>query len=208
MRGVISPLMFGYLSQFLIVILVAPSPAMAQATSANDATLSAVDAPVFHVRFQDVRDGKVINEAADSVGMTLAPGRVVGAVTFDAPGPRPEKFPRFSTDNRAVKLAAAGSIRFADPGENSMLDFGLGDSITLEAWVAPAKLGDGQNMYVVGKGRTKNEGFASENQNYALRLAGDNGRACVSFLFRNAKNRLGQQEDFHRWTTTDGFKTD
>lgn len=208
MRGVISPLMFGYLSQFLIVILVAQLPAMAQATSANDATLSAVDAPVFHVRFQDVRDGKVINEAADSVGMTLAPGRVVGAVTFDAPGPRPEKFPRFSTDNRAVKLAAAGSIRFADPGENSMLDFGLGDSITLEAWVAPAKLGNGQNMYVVGKGRTKNEGFASENQNYALRLAGDNGRACVSFLFRNAKNRPGQQEDFHRWTTTDGFKTD
>ncbi|MBC8116589.1 MAG: hypothetical protein H7062_19525, partial [Candidatus Saccharimonas sp.] len=191
-----------------LAVLCGPSCLFAQATPANDGVLPANDAPVFHVRLEGVRDGKVQAEGSDSPKKSLAPGRVVGTVTFDSAGPRPEKFPRFTTDNRAAKFAAGGSIRFADPGENSPLDFDLGDSITLEAWVAPAKLGNGQNMYVVGKGRTKNEGVAAENQNYALRLAGDKGQACVSFLFRNARNRAGQQDDFHRWTTTDGFKVD
>ncbi len=208
MRGVTSPLAIGQSWLFLVVVLAAPMPVRAQATPANDGTLPATDAPVFLVRFEGVRDGNVPAEGSDPANRVLPPGRVVGAVTFDNAGPRPEKFPRFAPSNSAARFAAGGSIRFADPGENSPLDFGLGDSITLEAWVAPAKLGQGQNMYVVGKGRTKNEGFAAENQNYALRLAGDKGRAGVSFLFRNARNRPGQQEDFHRWTTTDGFKVD
>ena len=190
------------------LVVAGPTGLFAQATPANDGALPSIDVPVFHVRFEGVRDGKVLVEGGDSANKALAPGRVVGAVTFDSAGPRPEKFPRFETSNSAARFAAGGSIRFADPGENSPLDFGLGDSITLEAWVAPAKLDQGQNMYVVGKGRTKNEGVAAENQNYALRLAGNNGQACVSFLFRNARNRAGNQDDFHRWTTTDGFKVD
>ena len=208
MRGITNPLAIGISWLPLVLVLAAPMLVRAQATPANDGTLPATDVPVFHLRFEGVRDGYVLSEAGDPANKSLAPGRVVGAVTFDSAGPRPAKFPRFATDNNAAKFAAGGSIRFADPGENSPLDFGLGDAITLEAWVAPVKIGNGQNMYVVGKGRTKNEGVAAENQNYALRLAGDNGHACVSFLFRNARNRPGQQEDFHRWTTTDGFKVD
>ena len=80
----------------------------------------------------------------DEIAQLRAADARVGAVTFDSAGPRPAKFPRFATDNNAAKIAAGGSIRFADPGENSVLDFGLGDAITLEAWVAPAKLGHGQ----------------------------------------------------------------
>lgn len=208
MRGLMCAVSFCQRSTFVFAVWLVPSMALAQATPANDSVPSSSDLPAFHLRFEATTDGKVLAERKDSSEKLLAPGRVVGAVTFDAAGPRPAKFPRFKTDNRAAKFSGGSSIRFADPGENSLFDVGLGDSITLEAWVAPAKIGNGQNMYIVGKGRTKNEGVADENQNYALRLLGDSGQACVNFLFRNAKNRKGERDDFHRWTTTDGFKAD
>ena len=208
MRGLMCAVSFCQRSTFVFAVWLVPSMALAQATPANDSVPSSSDLPAFHLRFEATTDGKVLAERKDSSEKLLAPGRVVGAVTFDAAGPRPAKFPRFKTDNRAAKFSGGSSIRFADPGENSLFDVGLGDSITLEAWVAPANIGNGQNMYIVGKGRTKNEGVADENQNYALRLLGDSGQACVNFLFRNAKNRKGERDDFHRWTTNDGFKAD
>ena len=208
MRVLMCAVSFFQCSTFVLGVWLVPSMALAQATPANDSAPSSSDLPAFQLRFEAATDGKILAERSDSSEKPLAPGRVVGAVTFDAAGPRPAKFPRFATDNRAAKFLGGSSIRFADPGENSLFDVGLGDSITLEAWVAPAKIGNGQNMYIVGKGRTKNAGVADENQNYALRLLGDNGQACVNFLFRNAKNRKGERDDFHRWTTTDGFKAD
>ena len=208
MRGLMCAVCFCQRSTFVLAVWLVPSMALAQATPANDSALSSSDLPAFQVRFEAAADGKVLVERGDSPEKPLAPGRVVGAVTFDAAGPRPVKFPRFKADNRAAKFSGGSSIRFADPGENSLFDVELGDAITLEAWVAPAKIGNEQNMYIVGKGRTKNAGVADENQNYALRLLGDNGQACVNFLFRNAKNRKGERDDFHRWTTTDGFQAD
>ena len=208
MRGLMCAVSFCQRSTFVLAVWLVPSMALAQATPANDSALSSSDLPAFQVRFEAAADGKVLVERGDSPEKPLAPGRVVGAVTFDAAGPRPVKFPRFKADNRAAKFSGGSSIRFADPGENSLFDVELGDAITLEAWVAPAKIGNEQNMYIVGKGRTKNAGVADENQNYALRLLGDNGQACVNFLFRNAKNRKGERDDFHRWTTTDGFQAD
>ena len=95
-----------------------------------------------------------------------------GYVRADQIGPRSPKFLAFEADNQAAVFESPAVIKVADPGTKSLLDFGLGDSITLEAWVLVKKLGDGQQMYVVGKGRTKNSGVAEENQNYALRLAG------------------------------------
>src|SRR5690606_24489677 len=74
-----------------------------------------------------------------------------------------------------------------------------------EAWVNCTRLSNDQQIYILGKGRTQNRGFASENQNYALRLRGQKGEACVSFLFRSADNRRGESNDFHRWTTRTGF---
>ena len=128
-----------------------------------------------------------------------------GFVRADQLGPRPPKFLNFEADNQAAAFESPAVIKIADPGEKSPLDFGLGDSITLEAWVLVKKLGDGQQMYVVGKGRTKNAGVAEDNQNYALRLAGNKGDACVTFLFRSEDNRKGNQNDFHRWTSKAGF---
>ena len=208
MRGLMCAVSFCQRSTFVLAVWLVPSMALAQATPANDSALSSSDLPAFQVRFEAAADGKVLVERGDSPEKPLAPGRVVGAVTFDAAGPRPVKFPRFKADNRAAKFSGGSSIRFADPGENSLFDVELGDAITLEAWIAPSRIGNEQNMYIVGKGRTKNAGVADENQNYALRLLGDNGQACVNFLFRNAKNRKGERDDFHRWTTTDGFQAD
>src|SRR4030095_15492505 len=63
-------------------------------------------------------------------------------------------------------------------------------------------------VYIIGKGRTQNPGVASNNQNWALRLRGQGGLACVSFLFRDERNRpeVGD-DDWHRWTSNAGFKT-
>ena len=128
-----------------------------------------------------------------------------GYVRADQIGPRPPKFLNFEADNQAAVFESPAVIKVADLGEKSLLDFGLGDSITLEAWVLVKRLGDGQQMYVVGKGRTKNAGVAEDNQNYALRLAGKKGEACVTFLFRSEDNRKGNSDDYHRWTSKMGF---
>lgn len=167
------------------------------------------DAPVAWFRFEPGNETVFQSEKGPADASLTITGRPIGTIGTSEPGPRSARFPLFDDSNMSVKFSGnGGSIRIADPGDESPLDFTIGDSITLEAWVAPTKLGSGQQMYVVGKGRTKNAGFASENQNYALRLSGEPGGACVSFLFRNARNRPGKQEDFHRWTTTKGFAPD
>ena len=43
-----------------------------------------------------------------------------------------------------------------DPGKESPLDFDNGEAITLEAWVSSGTISEGDNVYVVGKGRTNN----------------------------------------------------
>ena len=47
--------------------------------------------------------------------------------------------------------------------------------------------------------------FAADNHNWALRLAGKDGSCRISFLFRDADNRKGKQDDWHRWTSDAGF---
>jgi len=200
-------LIHAFAAQFILVALIVTSEAWS--ADRDYAAVISRESPVAWFRFGPGRDKALQSE----VNLPGAPGplsgRIVGTVGVDADGPRPPRFPRFEITNTAVGFNGdGGSIRIADPGEQSVLDFGLGDSITLEAWVAPTRLSNGQQIYVVGKGRTRNEGFAAENQNYALRLSGEQGQACVSFLFRNARNRPGNQQDFHRWTTAEGFAPD
>lgn len=169
--------------------------------------LVAADQPVVWWRCEASKDAVTAVSAPSS--FAAISGRLMGAVKTGVEGPRPPTFPTFSEDNKAIEFKGDGaSLRFADPGDNSPLDFQNGDAITMEAWVNVTKLGNGQQMYVFGKGRTKNEGFAAENQNYALRVSGEKGQACISFLFRDADNRPGKQEDFHRWTANDGFAID
>ncbi|MBA2115275.1 DUF1553 domain-containing protein [Bremerella alba] len=127
-----------------------------------------------------------------------------GGVHRDVPGPRPPAYPDFDATNTAVKFDGRGAyFSYDDPGHLSPFDFTNGDPITIEAWVNARDLKEGENLYIVGKGRTGNPGFAPDNQNWALRLRGVKGKACLSFLF--ATPSKGSGSPWHRWTTSDGF---
>lgn len=131
-----------------------------------------------------------------------------GGVHRDVPGPRPPDYPDFAPDNTAVKFAGSGAyFSFADPGVKSLFDFANGDEITIEAWVDVDDLREGENLYIIGKGRTGTAGFARDNQNWALRIRGIKGNACVSFLFATppAAGVARSDAHWHRWTTKDGF---
>ena len=122
------------------------------------------------------------------------------------PGPRPPIYPSFAKTNNAYPFTnakAAFAVHEADfPKSN--LRFSNGDSITLEAWVKVQELKDGSYAYLLGKGRTRAAGFPEKNQNYAFRLFGAKGEACVSFLFASQPTK-DNPADWHRWTTTKGF---
>ncbi len=115
------------------------------------------------------------------------------------PGPTGPEFPDFRTDNQAIAFESPGWIRIADEPK---FDFENGDEITVEAWVNPSSLpGSG---YILGKGRTSNTGFPSDNQNWAFRIRNSSAGACVNFLFRSRANG-DHPGDWHRWTSTSGF---
>ena len=157
------------------------------------------DRPVAFWRFEDDKGIAELN------GSPWPAAQVAGPVKWLAAGPRQAKFPLFDAQNSAVEFKEPASLRYADPGAESPLDFARGETITLEAWVNPAKMGSGQQIYVVGKGRTGNRGQAADNQNWALRLTGIDGSCRLSFLFRDTDNRKGQQDDWHRWNSDAGF---
>lgn len=133
---------------------------------------------------------------------------VYGGVHRDMPGPRPPEFPDFEPTNTAVRFDGRGArYEFADPGAKSPFDFTNGDELTLEAWLKVDNLHDGENLYVISKGRTGTAPFARDNQNWALRVRGVQGKACVSFLFATqpAAGVAKGQAHWHRWTTAAGF---
>ncbi|MBI1247987.1 DUF1553 domain-containing protein [bacterium] len=133
------------------------------------------------------------------------PLKVVGGAHRDVPGPRPPSFPDFAENNTAVNLDGSGArFTFADPGKDSPFDFTNGDELTLEAWVDVRDLREGENTYVIGKGRTGRAGFASNNQNWALRIRRVGGKACVSFLFATPAG-AEPGDPWHRYTSIDGF---
>jgi hypothetical protein len=162
------------------------------------------DKPVAWWRFEEANGKQTANTAG-----TRLESRLVGAAKLGQAGPRPERYPLFETNNRTLRIPkGSGSVRISDPGKGSPLDFDKGDSITLEAWVNPTGGRRGGFAYIVGKGRTFRKGFPRDNQNYALRLQESGGTALLTFLFRDARNRPGHSEDYHRWTSTDGFAID
>ncbi len=139
---------------------------------------------------------------------STAPLTPHGGVQRDQPGPRAPEFPDFDPQNTAVRLDGKGA-RFvvADPGPHSDFDFDNGDEITIEAWVNTDTLGEGQNRYLIGKGRTADKRFSSDNQNWALRLRGVDGQARISFLFATQRQPDAAKRDahWHRWTSDIGF---
>jgi mono/diheme cytochrome c family protein len=136
------------------------------------------------------------------------PLRSHGGVHRDVPGPRPPEYPDFEPGNTAIRLDGSGAhLSLDDMGANSPLDFANRDTIALEAWVQVDDLRAGENVYVIGKGRTGAVGFAADNQNWALRVRERKGKACVSFLFATppASGVAKSDAHWHRWTTSDGF---
>ncbi|MEX2215246.1 MAG: DUF1553 domain-containing protein, partial [Phycisphaeraceae bacterium] len=171
------------------------------------------DQPVAYWRLEET-DGKIVSSAPPRVvagkAQTLD-GERVGEVKLHVAGPRPEVFPEFDKQNFGARFSGkTGYIRIADPKgagdhKDSVLDFRKGDSITIEAWVDADAVGDQQQLYIVGKGRTGNSAVKAHNQNWALRLRGVDGAAGVSFLFRGESNRSDKGADtyldWHRWTS-------
>jgi hypothetical protein len=120
-------------------------------------------------------------------------------------GPTPDRFPLFSQGAAIDLSGSSGYLRVEDPGANSDFDFDAGDTLSIEAWVAPKQLKSGAFSYIVGKGRTQRKGFAKDNQNWALRLKGVSGGAALTFLFRTRdteySDAVQEKGEFHRWTS-------
>lgn len=186
-------------------------PTLGQATPQNDTDdgpaaaggryeqIVRADQPVAWWRFEDSRGAAISSEGDFIVS------KKYGDIRFGVAGPTAPQFPLFSQTNRAVALLSSAYLAYADPGAGSLFDFGPGDSLTIEAWVRPESVPEGRQVYVIGKGRTGNAGFPKDNQNWALRLVGKQGRCHLSFLFRDRDNRPGQQDDWHRWTSQAGL---
>jgi hypothetical protein len=162
------------------------------------------DQPVVWWSFEGQSDQA--NANASGAAQQVIKGKRVGRALFGEAGPRSPHYPGFGKVNQALKLSGDGArIQVKDPGEKSALDFDKGDTITLEAWVnLTATIPEGQQVYIVGKGRTLGQGGSATNQNYALRLRGVGGKAGVSFLFRDRMpSAAGESKDahWHRWTS-------
>ena len=176
------------------------------ATLSPYANVILADKPVGYWTMEE-KAGKQIQNRG-TTGAVLG-GTLMNQVMLGQAGPRLPDYPLFNNENRALILGKpAGWVVVSDPGERSPLDFDNGDSITIEAWINLQSLSEGQQVYILGKGRTNNPGVASDNQNYSLRMRGIEGTAHLSFLFRNADNRPGQQNDFHRWNSKEGLILD
>jgi hypothetical protein len=121
-------------------------------------------------------------------------------------GPRPPSYPGFAPNNQAwTCLAPKDALHLPNPKKSELnLQFSQGDAITLEAWVKVAELKAGSYAYIVGKGRSRREGYPEKNQNYALRIFGAGKGAKITFLFASAAEK-GQPSEWHRWTSNDSF---
>jgi mono/diheme cytochrome c family protein len=129
-----------------------------------------------------------------------------GSVQRDQPGPRPPQYPDFEANNTSLRLPGDGShLKIGDPGKASLYDFAQGDAITLEAWVKVTDLEMHEHHVIIGKGRTGNKGFPSDNQNWALRIRNQGGKGQLNFLFAtDPKESKGGH--WHRWTSKEGFE--
>ncbi|QDT39071.1 DUF1553 domain-containing protein [Stratiformator vulcanicus] len=114
------------------------------------------------------------------------------------------------SEGRVLSISGgSGYARVSDTGPDSPLDFDNGDAITIEAWVRPGSVKDGQHMHIVSKGRTTYSAgskFGRDNLNYALRLTGKKGRAALTFLFRDRNSDANSDERFHRWQSNVTFR--
>ncbi len=158
----------------------------AQVVRASDADAdSQPDAPAAVFALEDV-----VASPADAAGgfeirdakLSLGPPRVEGGAASLLP--------------QTSKL-----LKVVDPGDQSPLDFGVGDTLTIESWLRIDESAAGGFPYIVGKGRTHTVAGKENdaNQNYALRLEGG-GSSKLSFLWMDSTDPEGRQRA-HRWTS-------
>ncbi|MGV3660462.1 MAG: DUF1553 domain-containing protein [Prosthecobacter sp.] len=123
-----------------------------------------------------------------------------------AEGPRAPVYPTFGPENRAAEISGRdAALVVAD--DAASLRFDHGESITIEAWVKVRSIQDGQQVFLVSKGRNGSKEFGDKNLNYALRLKGDQGGAVIGFVF-NAPAVENKPPTWHRWWSNSGFQTE
>ncbi|HVJ45130.1 MAG TPA: DUF1549 domain-containing protein, partial [Luteolibacter sp.] len=121
-------------------------------------------------------------------------------------GPRSPVYPEFNISNKAAQFSGNGkqlALVVPDNGPDGpqSLRFNKGESITLEAWVKPGNA-QGQEIYLIGKGRSHKPEFGKVNQNYGLRVKrGENG-VQVGFIFSSHDGKDADRK-FHVWWSND-----
>lgn len=130
---------------------------------------------------------------------------VTAGAVAKIPGPDSSLYPTFPAETRAIRFSPGSYLRHPATSKDPAYRFANGDTITIEAWVQCDQIGNGDNQYIIGKGRTHQDGFPKDNQNWALRLRGKEGRAKLSFLFRS-DDEEGNGGEYHRWTSQGGFR--
>ncbi|MDF1755284.1 MAG: DUF1553 domain-containing protein [Verrucomicrobiales bacterium] len=112
-------------------------------------------------------------------------------------GPTSPNYPDFPETNFAGSFGKKEEIITIESSED--VQFTVGDSITMEAWINVRSLGEGQMPYLIGKGRHGN----GIDQNYAMRLKADEGGVRLGFLFSSEapeNDSAGNRpRDWHRW---------
>ena len=189
-------------STFLGIAFAASLFSTAHAAEPRYRDLVLADKPAAYWRFDSIEECCTSSETDERLRANAG-----DKVTLAEAGPRPPVFPNFAAENTAADFTGYARdtyLRVKYPGAKSVLDFENGDTISIEAWVQCGKLVDGKNVYIVGKGRTGLPGTAANNQNWALRLRGQAGLACASFLFHDRET--SGEDGWHRWTSTSGFQ--
>lgn len=163
------------------------------------------DQPVGWWRFEKVSNATVTNAAGEGLS-----ARIHGNVQMGQAGPRPSDYPDFSPENKAVRIESTGNYFVVeDPGKDSVLDFAVGDGMTLEAWVKIESPLKGGYPYIIGKGRTHNPGTSPDNQSYSLRLSSAGGKSALSFFFVEEQGESkGVDLAGHRWTSHESVPQD
>lgn len=149
-------------------------------------------------------------------GVEYSPLAIKGQPTTVTDGPQAPEFPNQPAGNGALLLDGQSWIEFADARS---FHFASGDSIGLEAWVRLTELNDGQQVYVIGKGRTSRPGMMKDNQSWALRIRSMGGQCRISLLFRSAdaaavvgadgkETSPASVGELHRWNSDLGFEAD
>ncbi|MEO9595754.1 MAG: DUF1553 domain-containing protein [Rhodopirellula bahusiensis] len=129
-----------------------------------------------------------------------------GPIQWDAPGPVPPEYKEAKSSNQSARFHGKGDrLVIDDPGAESQWDFTNGDPLSIQAIIKLDDIGEGQNVYVIGKGRTHEKKYQSNNQNWALRLRHLKGSSRISLLF--ATPEVDGNSPWHRWTSDKGSES-